>query len=45
MIAKIETGDIDFRSLMQNEENKTKAMVSPCANQFSKPAYLEPRFT
>ena len=28
MIEKIESGDIDFRSLMQNPENKTKAMVS-----------------
>ena len=44
MAQKIESGEIDFRSLMQNPENKTKALVSDQANQFSKPSYLDKKF-
>lgn len=44
MVSKIESGVIDFRSLMQNPENKSKALVSDQARIFSKPAYLEEKF-
>ena len=44
MISKIESGEIDFRSLMENSENKSKVLVSDQARFFSKPAYLEEKF-
>ena len=45
LIEKIEKGEADYRSLMQNPENKTKAHVSLTSNQFEKPAYFQDKFT
>jgi hypothetical protein len=44
LVAKIENGELDFRQLMHNQENKSKALVSEQARFFAKPAYLEEKF-
>ncbi len=42
-IQQIESGSLDYRSLMKNEENQNKPHVSDRANLFAKPEYLDDR--
>ena len=43
LIKRLETGEIDYRTLMQNNDNKTKTYVCETSNKFDKPDYLEER--